>query len=202
MFNIRARLGDILVVTLIANERRPGGIQAEERVNGRRIFRLWDDKKGKHGDRARVKIINENRASTLYHFQVVEILEEGDGDSTVFQKVRAVIDCQTGRFTYDPYGTRKGLAIAQEHFGQDDRMHLEFLINLAESYAKEVKDAPCNLNWLQLVAIVDRLLTRIPADCSIDKSGIYKRLSELCQMFPNNEARTHGLCVKAQDLRK
>lgn len=157
MFNIIAKIGDVVEVTFV--NARDGGLMAEETINGRIAFRDRNDKTGRNTDRVRVRIVAENPACTVYFLKTVQVVKLGDGVSTLLQKVRAPIDWREGLYKFDPDGTKKGLAIAQDHFGKDKRKHLEFLMGLLELYSSE-RDyySKEKIDWSEAVSAVTALI--------------------------------------------
>jgi len=158
MLRIEAEIGDQVEVTFIKTQR---GLQAQERVNNRCLYLSNSSWRPRPGDRCRVLIASENQQKSVYHGVVAELLEGGDGSSSLLQKMLRAIH----------YGAKKRDALIEvkvieglgKRFGSDRQGLLEFLLDMLESQVyMEFTRLPSN--YEPFGTVINRLITEVAAD--------------------------------------
>lgn len=168
MLHIEAKIGDCINVTFIKSHHNgQASVQTLERINGRPAFLDRNSDPARPSDKCVVKIVAENPKGTVYFVKLVSIIQLGDGQSALLEKVIAPILWTEGLHGFDPKGTAKGLKIASDHFGNDELGLLELIFDMLELLILEYNHSPRWLNHALIRStacrIVDKCLTDNPA---------------------------------------
>ena len=175
MLKIDAKIADQVLVTFIRAE---GGLQTQERINGRQAFLSTRSKlRGRAGDRCRVIVASENPRQTNYYVHVTEILKSGEDRTSLLQKALNAV--HLGFIRGNAEIEAKVVDGLFKQFGDDKEGLLELLLDMLDSqtYPEFTRIPPTYGHYCRAI---NKLIDEVAGDYKIARVLYFTRAAESC----------------------
>ncbi len=177
MLALNGTIGSKLVLTFVREDILE---VSQERINGRKAYLAVDSRRVKKGDRCLVTIVDETPDHSMYFVFVDEIIERGDGHSSLLEKVLTEVEI----------GSRRGEASYEQKViarlrtlcngGAGDATMLEVLLDILESYSVDVPHRRAELKYGHFCIVIARLIQSLFADDAEKRVDAYRRAAQYC----------------------